>query len=132
MVNLLAQIPSIRLSETGQAYPSYHFSLMYPNAFVSTINKSSFTIQKKKKVKIKTDFDSLLSFTLRPFLWVAQRLKHLPAMWETSVRSLSWEDPLEKKIATHSSILAWRIPWTEDPGGLQSMGSQKTWIQLSD
>ena len=49
MVNLLAQIPSIRLSETGQAYPSYHFSLMYPNAFVSTINKSSFTIQKKKK-----------------------------------------------------------------------------------
>ena len=72
MANLLAQIPSIRLSETGQAYPSHHFSLMYPNAFVSTINKSSFTIQKKKKkVKIKTDFDSLLSLTLRPFLWDA-------------------------------------------------------------
>ena len=43
---------------------------------------------------------------------VAQRLKHLPAMWETRVQSLGWEDPLEKEMATHSSILAWRIPWT--------------------
>ena len=56
---------------------------------------------------------------------VAQRLKHLPAMWETWVRSLGWEDPLEKEMATHSSILAWRIPWTEEPGGLQSTGSQR-------
>ena len=56
---------------------------------------------------------------------VAQRLKRLPAMWETWVRSLSREDPLEKEMATHSSILAWRIPWTEEPGGLQSMGSQR-------
>ena len=56
---------------------------------------------------------------------VAQRLKHLPAMWETWVRSLSQEDPLEKEIATHSSIRAWRIPWMEEPGGLQSMGSQR-------
>ena len=56
---------------------------------------------------------------------VAQRLKHLPVMWETWVRSLGWEDPLEKEMATHSSILAWRIPWTEEPGGLQSMGSQR-------
>ena len=56
---------------------------------------------------------------------VAQRLKHLPAMQETQVRSLGWEDPLEKEMATHSSILAWRIPWTENPGGLQSMGSQR-------
>ena len=55
---------------------------------------------------------------------VAQRLKRLPAMRETWVRSLGWEDPLEKEMATHSSILAWRIPWTEDPGRLQSMGSQ--------
>ena len=62
------------------------------------------------------------------FLWaslVAQRLKHLPAMRETWVRSLDQEDPLEKEMATHSSILAWRIPWTEVPGGLQSMGSQR-------
>ena len=56
---------------------------------------------------------------------VAQRIKCLPAMQETRVRSLGWEDPLEKEMATHSSILAWRIPWTEDPGGLQSMGSQR-------
>ena len=56
---------------------------------------------------------------------VAQRLEHLPEMQETWVRSLGWEDPLEKEMATHSSILAWRIPWTEEPGGLQSMGSQR-------
>ena len=49
----------------------------------------------------------------------------LSAMWETSVKSLSWEDTLEKNMATHSSILAWRIPWTEEPGRLQSMGSQR-------
>ena len=52
-------------------------------------------------------------------------LKHLPAMRETWVRSLGWEDSLEKEMATHSSILAWRIPWTEEHGGLQSMGSQR-------
>ena len=51
-------------------------------------------------------------------------VKNPPAMWETGVRSLDWEDPLEKGMATHSGILAWRIPWTEEPGGLQSMGSQ--------
>ena len=56
---------------------------------------------------------------------VAQRLKRLPALWETWVRSLGQEEPLEKEMATHSSILAWRIPWTEEPGGLQSMGSQR-------
>ena len=52
-------------------------------------------------------------------------VKNLPAMQETGVQSLSWEDPLEEGIATHSSILAWRILWTEEPGGLQSMGSQR-------
>ena len=56
---------------------------------------------------------------------VAQRLKRLPAMRETWVRSLGQEDTLEKEIATQSSILAWRIPWTEEPGGLESMGSQR-------
>ena len=48
---------------------------------------------------------------------VAQMVKHLPTMEETRVRSLGWEDPLEKEMATHSSILAWKIPWTEEPGG---------------
>ena len=56
---------------------------------------------------------------------VAQRLKRLPPIRETRVRSLSWEDPLEKEMATHSSILAWRIPWTEKPSRLQSTGSQR-------
>ena len=51
-------------------------------------------------------------------------VKNLLAVLETWVQSLGWEDPLEKRIATHSSILAWRIPWTEEPGRLQSMGSQ--------
>ena len=53
---------------------------------------------------------------------VAQMVKSLPAMWETRVRSLGWEDPLEKEMETHSSILAWRIPGTGEPGGLLSMG----------
>ena len=56
---------------------------------------------------------------------VAQRLKRLPAMQETRVQSLGQEDPLEKEMATHSSILAWRIPWMEEPGGLQSTGLQR-------
>ena len=57
---------------------------------------------------------------------VAEMVKNLPAMQETRVRSLGWEVPLEKGLAIHSSILAWRIPWTEKPGGLQSMGWQTT------
>ena len=56
---------------------------------------------------------------------MAQMVKNLPAMQETQVRSLRQEDSLEKRMATHSSILAWRIAWTEEPGGLQSMGLQK-------
>ena len=55
--------------------------------------------------------------------WLRQ--KNPPAMWETSIRSLGWEDPLEEGMATHSSILAWRIPLTEEPGELQSMGLQR-------
>ena len=55
---------------------------------------------------------------------VAQLVKNLPAMQETWVRSLCWEEPLEKEMATHSSILDWKIPWTEKPGRLQSMESQ--------
>ena len=55
---------------------------------------------------------------------MAQMVKNLPATQETWVQSLGWEDPLEKEMGTHSGILAWRIPWTEKPGGEQSMGSQ--------
>ena len=56
---------------------------------------------------------------------MAQTVKNLPTVQETQVQSLGWEDLLEKGIATHSSILAWRIPWTEEPGRLQSTGSQR-------
>ena len=56
---------------------------------------------------------------------VAEMVKHLPTMWETWVQSLGQEDPLEKEMANHSSTLAWKIPWTEEPGRLQSMGSQR-------
>ena len=62
---------------------------------------------------------------------VAQMVKNLPTMQVRRVRSLDWEDPLGKEMTTHSSILAWRIPLTEEPGGLQSMGSQRV-TQLSN
>ena len=55
---------------------------------------------------------------------VAQMVKCLPAMWDTQIQSLGQEDPLEKEVATRSSFIAWEIPWTEEPGGLQSIGSQ--------
>ena len=57
---------------------------------------------------------------------VAQTVKNLPALQDTKVRSLGWKDPLEEKTATHSSILAWRIPWTEEPGELQSVGYKES------
>ena len=56
---------------------------------------------------------------------VAQTVKNVPAVQETRVQSLNWEDPLEKEMATHSNVFAWRILWTDDPGGLQSMGSKR-------
>ena len=64
------------------------------------------------------------SHTIQDFP-VVQMVKNLPAMQETWVQSLGQEDPLEKEMATHSSILAWKIPWTEKPGGLQSVGLQR-------
>ena len=65
----------------------------------------------------------VMSKHLSPPSLVAQRVKRLAAVWETQVQFLVWEDPLEKAMATHSSTLAWKIPWTEEPGRLQSMGS---------
>ena len=63
---------------------------------------------------------------------MAQLVKNLPAMWETWVQFLGWEDPLEKDTTTHSSILAWRIPWTEEPGRLHTVhGVAKSWTRLS-
>ena len=68
--------------------------------------------------------DSVLNIYMCRASLGAQMVKRLSAMQETGVRSLGWEDPLEKEMAAHSSILAWKIPWTEDAGRLQSMGLQ--------
>ena len=67
-----------------------------------------------------------MSGSILKALLVAQMVKNLHTMRENKIQSLGWEDPLEKKMATHSSILAWRIPWMEEPGGLQFMGSQES------
>ena len=61
-------------------------------------------------------------------MYLAQMVKNLPAMWETGVQSLGWEDSLEKEMAIHFSILAWEITWTEEPGGLQSLGSKELYM----
>ena len=71
------------------------------------------------------DHNKLWKALKRQTSLVAQTVKRLPTMRETWVLSLGQEDPLEKKMATHSNILAWKIPWTEEPGRLQSMGSQR-------
>ena len=75
--------------------------------------------------RVGHDWSDLAAAMRRRASLVAQRLKHLATMWETWVWSPGWEDTLEKEMATHSSILAWRIPWTEEPSGLQSTGSQR-------
>ena len=80
-------------------------------------------------VLVEADFTNYRINGSIAYVWaslVAQLVKNLPAMQETWVRFLGGEDSLEKEMATHSSILAWRIPWTEEPGWLQSMGSQES------
>ena len=78
-----------------------------------------------RMVLCKTVLQFLIPLNFEGISLVAQSVKNLPAMQETQVRSLGQEDPLEKEMATHSNILAWRVPLTEEPGGLQTMGSQE-------
>ena len=94
--------------------PSHSFVL------ITAINTSVPTVSKRAGVHSCP----LLTVCLGASL-VAQMVKNLPAMQETQVQSLGREDPLENEVATHSSILAWRIPWTEEPGGIQSIGSKR-------
>ena len=82
-------------------------------------------IIKEIKEKIKEIFKEKIILTLGPLWWLSSEEP-------TCFQSLGWEDPLEKEMATHSSILAWEIPWTEEPGGLQSMGLQKSLTWLSN
>ena len=105
------------------------FDLMHIGNLVSgssAFSKSSLNIWKfSVHVLLKHRFENFEHYFAR--VWaslVAQTVKCLPAKGETWVQSLGWEDPLEKEMATHSSTLAWKIPWTEEPGRLQSMGSQ--------
>ena len=98
--------------------------IRHPYLYVSTKSSNIFhhnsNIYLLYKVVRAKNYSSIVYLSL-----VAQMVKNLPAMRETWVPSLGWEDPLEKGMATHSSILAWRIPWTEEPGGVQSIGSQR-------
>ena len=78
------------------------------------------------KLRTLTKANNLLEPLITLAVLGGSVVKNLLAMQETQIRSLGWEDLLEKEMATHFSILAWEIPWTEEPGGLQSMGSQKS------
>ena len=89
--------------------------LLQPN---KTINISKNCLEMKVRYKLRN------CYTSEPSSLVAQMIKRLPTMWETQIQSLGREDLLEKEMATHSSILAWKIPWTEEPDRLQSIGSQ--------
>ena len=90
-------------------------------------SKVIFSLPRKIKKSFSRHFAFVIMESSAPY-WaslVAHTIKHLPTMWKTRVQSLGWEDCLEKEMATHSSILAWKIPWMEEPGRLQSMGSQR-------
>ena len=103
-------------------FPIYDRTIHFLNIIFSWAE--NFTLVKSNWLIFYHFFKSLPMRFWWAFL-VAQMVKGLPAMRETRVRSLGWEDPLEKEMATHSRIHAWKIPWTEEPGGLQSMGSQR-------
>ena len=104
---------SLNNNNIGNNYFSYHFINTYLHSWYCT------------KHFICINLPTFLNKCSREVL-VAQMVKRLPTTWETRIRSLGWEDRLEKEMATHPSILAWRIPWTEEAGGLQSMGSQES------
>ena len=118
----------LRISGQGERYPVFLHLHLQPikKANVSTamyLNKSSIIPQKQISINHQQIFRFLMVYEDFPG---SSAVKNPPAVQETWVRSLGREDPLEKEMATHSSILAWKIPWTEEPGSLQSMGSQES------
>ena len=123
---LLIFLPAILIPACASSSPAFH--MIYS---ASKLNKQSDNIQPwYTPFPILSAFKDSFSFLkfyaeLLHSSLVAHMVKHLPTMQETWVQSLGWKDPLEKKMATHSSTLAWKIPWTEEPGRLQSMGSQR-------
>ena len=90
----------------------------YPLQYSCMVNSMDYTVHESHKESDTTEWLSWASL-------LAHLVKHLPVMRENQVGSQGWEDPLEKEMATHSSILTWKIPWTEEPCRLQSMGSQR-------
>ena len=104
------------LNPEGRSYVKHH-NIHYSQGLRLILGNGKNMVQKWKNEKSK-------DYRARDSL-VAQTVKSLPAMWETWILSLGQEDFLEKEMATHSSVLPWRIPWTEEPGGLQSMGWQR-------
>ena len=96
----------------GNGYSPEAARLQVLFSFLGALRPQKFTFGGSKLLMTLTSLEEMVA-------------QNLPAMQETQVQSLGWEDPLEKEMATHSSILAWRIPWTEEPGRLQSMGSQR-------
>ena len=101
--------------------PIIHCNFYFPHTVIAHQRDSK---SEKKKKPLLIIFGTLYSSVQASL--VVQRLKHLPAMWETWVRSLGREDSLEEEMATHSSILAWRIPWMKELGGLQSTGCKES------
>ena len=109
-----------------QSCPSHSFSVQQFVLLNTGLEIEKSAAWGEQQEMLEYNFFSICIYPER--LWaslVAQMIRNLPAMLKTEVRSLAGEDPLEKGMATHSSILAWRIPWTEEPDGLQSMESQR-------
>ena len=116
-------VPYLNLHLDTQICSFYDYSLSWHLGF----SVSSISVKEVKQQKAKQNNCNGLCGKRASL--VAQMVKSLPAVWETWVWSLGQEDPLEREMATHSSTLAWKIPWTEEPGRLQSMGSQsRTWL----
>ena len=112
--------------EWQTAEPEFSYStLFFPLLLIHMLITFSNEKWKTYSVELSVHKGLFSTYCMVGASLVAQRIKHLPAMQETRVQSLGWEDPLEKEMAIHSSILAWRIPWREEPGGLQSTGSQR-------
>ena len=109
-------------SKASILHCSAFFRVQLSHSYTTTEKHIALTIWTFVGKVISLLFNMLSKLVITFLSLVAQRLKHLPAMQETWVQSLGQEDPPEKEMATHSSIIAWRIPWVEEPGGLQSTG----------
>ena len=114
----------LKLTSIELVMPFNHLIPCHPLLLLTSIFPSIRVFSNESALRIRCPKYWSFSFSIIPSL-VAQMVKHLPTMRETQAQSLGWKDLLEKEMTTHSSILAWKIPWMGEPGGLQSMGSQR-------